>query len=109
MTVQHQQLAAGKWLAMSFFEQMANVGSEVERTILWKNKNTEYSQKALERALELLDLTINDRRNVKRLPELVRVRELLADTFFGDNQFSSSDKSWSSYFYPFNYAARLNY
>lgn len=109
MTAQHQQLASGRWLELSFFEQMANVGSEVERTILWKTKNTEYSQKALDRALELLDLTIADQRNRGRLKELTRVREILVDSFFGDNQFSSSDKSWRSYFYPFNYAARLNH
>ena len=65
---QHKDLAAGHWQELSFFEQMANVGSEVERTISWKNKgNLEYSQKAFERALELLDLTIADKRNQKRL------------------------------------------
>ncbi|MDP2586202.1 MAG: hypothetical protein Q8P32_00295 [Candidatus Komeilibacteria bacterium] len=109
MTYQHQQLASGKWQAMSFVEQMANIGSEVERTIIWKTKNSDYSQKALDRALELLDLSIADNKNRSRLKELLRVRETLADCFFGDNLFSSTDKSWRSYFYPFNYAARLNH
>ena len=31
MTYQHQDLAAGRWKTMSFCEQMANVGSEIER------------------------------------------------------------------------------
>lgn len=30
---QHQQLASGRWAKMPFLEQMANIGSEVERAI----------------------------------------------------------------------------
>ena len=36
--MEHQQLAAGRWRELSFFEQMANIGSETERSIKWKNK-----------------------------------------------------------------------
>ncbi len=109
MKYQHQELAAGRWKKLSFAEQMANVGSEVERTISWREKgNRPYSQKAFERTLELLDLTIVDSKNKKRLRELTRVREALVDYFFGDNQFSSSDKLWRDYFFAFNYAARIN-
>lgn len=110
MTYQHKQLAAGRWLKMAFMEQMANIGSEVERTILWKSKDSkDYSHKALERALELLDLTIGDVKNKSRLKELARLREVLVDYFLFDNQFSSSDRLWRNYFYPFNFAARLNH
>jgi hypothetical protein len=31
----HKELAAGRWLEFSFMEQMANIGSEVERAIKW--------------------------------------------------------------------------
>lgn len=107
MNYQHKQLAGGRWLKFSFIEQMANIGSEVERTILWKEKqNNDYSQKAFERALELLDLTIADSKNKSRLRELTRLREILVDYFFCDNQYLSSNKLWRNYFYPFNYAAR---
>lgn len=85
---------------------MAHVGSEVERTILWREKDKEYSKLALYRALELLDLTIKDPKNKKRLPELLRVRECLVDYFLYDNQYGSSDEKWRNYFYAFNYAAR---
>jgi hypothetical protein len=109
MEIQHKKMAAGHWFKMTFFEQMTNVGSEVERTILWKEKNnSEYSKMAFERALELLDLTISDQRNIKRLKELLRVRETLADHFAFDNEYQSSDKSWRNYFYPFNWAVRAN-
>jgi hypothetical protein len=109
MSVQHRELAAGRWAELTFMEQMANVGSEVERTILWRGRgNAEYSTKALERALELLDLTIADTRNRRRLRELMRVREALTDYFYADNSYGSSDQLWRSYFYAFAYASRRN-
>lgn len=68
MKIQHKKLASGSWNKLTFIEQMANIGSEVERTISWKNKgNTEYSKMAFVRALELLDLTITCPKNLKRL------------------------------------------
>jgi len=106
---QHKELAAGRWKKFSFFEQMANVGSEVGRAINWRNKgDKEYSRLAIERALELLDLTIDDGKNQKKLRELLRLREVLADYFYADNTFASSDRLWQSYFTPFNFAARIN-
>lgn len=107
MTLQHKELAKGKWYKLSFFEQMANIGSEIERTINWRLKNKEYSLLAFYRALELLDLTISDKKNANRLKECVRMREVLADYFLGENEFSSSDTLWRKYFYSFNYAARI--
>jgi len=107
MNVQHKNLAAGKWNSLSFCEQMANVGSEVERTIKWREKkNAQYSQMAFERALELLDFTVADEKNKKRLKELLRLREMLADYFVFENVYRSSDKSFQNYFYAFNFAAR---
>ena len=110
MTTQHTQLAEGRWFNMSFFEQMANIGSEVERALNWKTRNNaDYTQKAFVRALELLDLTLEDARNNRRLPELARVREAIVDYFGGSNEFSSTETSWKKYFLNFAYAARKNY
>ena len=107
MTYRHGELAAGRWFDLSFFDQMANVGAEIGRTISWKNRNRpDYSQRAFERALELLDLTISDRKNRSRLRELLRVREALADCYAFDNTYRSSDESWQRYFYSFQFAAR---
>jgi len=41
-----------------------------------------------------------------RLRELLRVREALADHFFFDNSYRSSDESWQRYFDCFLRAAR---
>jgi hypothetical protein len=108
MTHQHKELANGRWQQLSFFEQMANIGSEVERAIKWRNKgNSDYSYKAFERSIELIDLTKMDSKNSKRLKELCRLKEILVDSF-DKNIYNSSDSSWHSYFHAFNYAARLS-
>ena len=105
--MQHKDLAGGRWQKFSLSEQMANIGSEVGRAINWKNKDEKNSKMAFERGLELLDLTIEDPKNKKRLKELLLVRETLADYFCFDNIYGSSDEKWNNYFYAFNYAANL--
>ena len=110
MSYQHKDLAAGRWSELSFIEQMANIGSEVERALNWKAKNNApYSQKAYERALELVDLTLDCAISSPRLKELARVREAIVDYFFGNNQFMSTESLWRKYFSCFTYAARRNH
>ena len=107
MSYQHKDLAAGRWQKLSFIEQMANIGSEVERALNWRAKhNFDYSQRAFERALELVDLTLDSVTGMARLKEVARVRESIVDFFAGLNQFESTEASWRRYFLPFAYAAR---
>lgn len=104
----HPELAAGRWEEFSFAMQMANVGSEIERAIKWKNKDRlERSQSAFFRALELIDFTIADNKNKSRLGEICRVREVMVDYFFADNRYRSTDESWQKYFRAFNWMANL--
>ncbi|MBI2251519.1 MAG: hypothetical protein HYU63_01960 [Armatimonadetes bacterium] len=108
MNCQHKDLKNGRWFELSFPAQMANVGSEVIRAINWKNKNNpEYSRKAFERALELLNLTISDKKNKNRLKELTRLYEVMVDYFAFNNEYGSTDASWQNYFLAFNYMAKL--
>jgi hypothetical protein len=104
--MQHKQLSEGRWFNLSFFEQMANIGSEVERAISWKNRNKDFSKKAVDRALELLFLSIDDKKNMPRLKELTRVYENIGDYFYGDNVYKSNDLLWQKYFYNFAFAVR---
>ena len=107
MSHQHKELAAGRWYLLSFAEQMANIGSEIERTINWKKKGRhDISSRAFERALELIDLTIADSKNRKRLRELLRVREAVSDHFYFDNFYQSTPESWQRYFNSFLKAVR---
>ena len=102
-----EKLAGGRWFELSFLEQMANIGSEVERTTAWKRKgNRDYERRAFFRMMELIDLTIEDKKNLPRLKEITRMREMLADFFFFDNEYKSTDAFWQKYFFAFAYASR---
>src|SRR3989344_629595 len=101
----HQSLTIEQWQKYSFFMQMANIGAEIGRSIHWREKDAKKSKAAFERGLELLDLTISDPKSKGRLIELCRVREVLADHFYFDDIYGSTDTSWENYFYSFNYAA----
>lgn len=104
----HKGLTLERWFQLSLMEQLANVGTDIQRTINWRNKgNKEYSDAAFDRAIELLDCTIADPKHKGRLKELLCVREALADYFLFDNEYKSSDKLWHDYFYCFNYAAAI--
>jgi hypothetical protein len=108
MTPMHAELAAGRWQTLPLVEQLANVGSEVERALSWAAKgNPDYSRRALERGLELLDLTIADPKHRGRLRELTRLREVLVDYFWGDNVYGSSPRSWHGYFHPYGMAVSI--
>jgi len=104
----HKDLVGEPWNRLSIAEQMANVGCDVERAIRWRNKgNLDYSRSAFERALELLMFTIADPKNIKRLSELCRLKEVLGDYFAGNNEYASTDEGWQKYFFNFNYMAAL--
>jgi len=110
MNRQHRELAGGRWKELSFLNQMANIGSEIERALNWKKKDrSDYCKSSFERALELLDITIENSAGFPRIKELARAREVLVDYFFETNYFASSDESWRKYFFPFMLAARKNY
>lgn len=108
MRIIHKELAAGRWFQLSLMEQLANVGTDIERTIQWRIRgDIESSQQAFERALELIDLTVADPKNKKRLKEVLRAREALVDYFAYNNEYGSTDQLWQNYFYNFNYAAAI--
>ena len=110
MNYQHQGLAAGRWSQLSFLEQMANIGSEVERALKWRSKhNSAYCQQAFERALELADLTLDNLTSFCRLKEVARLRETIVDYFFGTNEYGCDEAFWKKYFLPFTYAARKDF
>jgi hypothetical protein len=108
MSAFHYGLAAGRWRTLPLVEQLANVGSEVERAMKWAAKgNSDYSGRAFERGLELLDLTIADPKHRHRLRELTRLKEVLVDYFWCDNEYGSTPESWHSYFHPYGVAVSI--
>ena len=107
MSTIHQDAAAGNWLGLTLMEQLGNIGSEVERALRWRSKNNqEYTHKAMQRALELIDLTIADPRMTTRLRELTRLREELCDYFFGENTWNTKPEKLSKNFLYYGIPAR---
>lgn len=103
----HKDLAGGRWNTFSLVEQLANVGSEVSRALRAKSAGqTDRMTRALERGLELFDLTIADPKNRKRLREVCRAREVVCDFFYGDNEYGSTPESLDRYFLYFARVAR---
>jgi hypothetical protein len=103
----HSPALRARWKEFSLAVQMANIGSEVERAISWREKgNRVNEQAAFERALELIDFTLEDVKNRGRLKEIARVREAFIDYLVGENLYGSSKANWQSYFYHFAVLAR---
>ena len=66
----HKDLTPERWFKFSLFEQLGNVGSDIDRAISWKKRgNAEYGADAFDRALELLDLTIADKKTMDQSEE----------------------------------------
>src|SRR5438093_9995143 len=108
-TIQHREMAAGRWHELTLAEQLGNVGSEVSRAIRWRPRNERLAEGALVRALELLDLTLSDPRlrgSVARLREIARAREVVVDFLAGSNAYGSTADSFQRYFDAYAVAAR---
>ena len=108
MAIQHKNLATGGWQQLSLAEQLGNIGSEISRALNWRNKDQKIYENAIDRALELLDLTISDPRWQNRLKEIVRTRELLCDATLGGKEYKTTFEDLNRYFFHFALAARVN-
>ena len=92
------------WFGLSTFEQLMHIGDDVEQAInARKNGNTEQCENAIQNALELLELTIIDPQNIRRLSEITNIKPLLLDDFYGKNEYQSTDSGWIKYFACFKH------
>ena len=104
----HRDLAAGRWWQLSLADQLGNVGSELSRANKWKLRDPKIARGALERLLELMDLTLADPRHLRsvaRLREIARTREALVDFLAGSNQYRSTGPALQRYFDAYAVAA----
>jgi len=102
MAILHKNLVSGSWGRLSFAAQLANNGSEVSRVIHWQEAGDKVEkERALARALELLDLTVAESQQRSHTNELARLREVLCDVFAGRSEYGASFESLEDYFLPF--------
>ena len=94
--------------ALDYFpEQLGNVGSEVGRALRAKRQGkAERMWAAIDRALELMDLTIAGATTAAGRRELCRAREVMCDFLVGDNEYGSNATTLDRYFMQFAVAAR---
>ena len=103
----HPELANGRWHVLTLAEQLGNIGSEISRAKSWNERGNRYQVwRALERALELFDLTLADARWKGRLRELCRAREVVCDFIAGNNEYHSTAENLQNYFDGFARQAR---
>jgi hypothetical protein len=107
--VQHSALENGGWSKLSLNEQMGNIGTEVGRIIRAKKQNDQVAMNnALDRALELFDLTMSDGRRKHQLREIARTREVLIDSLAERKEYHSDLTSIDKYLMHFAVASRLS-
>src|SRR3989344_8914661 len=106
MVFKHKELAAGRWYELSLKEQLSNIGSEVLRAARQQGKDEKLFWAAVERALELFDLTLDDPRWKGRRWEIARAREVFCDAVYGGKLYKSSLQDLTRYFDIFAFAAR---
>ncbi len=84
----HKSLAEGRWNNFTKEVQILNIASELSRTKHWLLKgDVKEAENCLIRALELTDLTINDRKwTGSSLRELFRWRGVLAEFYISQNK-----------------------
>ena len=97
-----------RWERFALVEQMANVGSEVERAIrAHRSGQQDRFDRALDRALALFDLTATDRRwRAPQRREVLRAREEFCRLFFDPSVLPDSGEGLRRYFLAFARAAR---
>ena len=101
-------LATGRWNTLTLAEQLANVGSEVDRAVAaWAAQRSDRFERALARALELFDLTAADERwRGARRREVLRAREEFCRLFFDDESAPGAVGTLREYFLRFAVLAR---
>ena len=106
--IQHKELASGQWYKLSLVEQLGNIGSEIHRAVIFKQKDEARYMSAYTRALELIDFTLEDRRwKGLRLQELARAREMICDAILDGGEYGMTFEYLDNYFFGFAYAARV--
>lgn len=93
------------WAALDVFNQMGNIGSEVGRAFNAKRRGKErWMMSAFYRGMDLMNATVESwaARGDGRIKELLRARELFAESILTDRE----DPTLEKYFMEFAMAAR---
>ena len=106
----HSEEVRRDWHNYPITYQMGNIGSEVSRALKWTSKgNKKRTDKAIDRALELFDFTIEANiDNHPRLTEILKAREEFCDYFFNHNSYHTDPAQMQKYYDGFVMMSRLS-
>lgn len=90
-----------RWFALSFVQQMINIGNEVKRGLKY-DLDTDKKAMFFEKALQYTQLTMKDCKNAHVLPELLISKEVLED-YFGEHNLACSGEQISRYYQAYQY------
>ena len=78
----HRNLESAKWRKFSVKQRELMIANELNRAKNWIEKNDlEEVKNCYERALELLDLTVEITKSASRLKEYLRLREMIGKLY----------------------------
>jgi len=87
-----------RWSQFSFAQQIGHIGSEISRARHWEKENeTANKDSALIRALELINLTIEDKKKQGGVKEIARLRELVCDQLIQTQEYNITLKELQTY------------
>ena len=90
-----------KWFSLSLVEQMLNIGNEVKRAVRFDDSH-EKRDPFLNKAIAYTDLTIEDPKNSRVIPELAMSREILED-YKNGTLCACSKEQMTKYYGDFRY------
>ena len=86
------------WHGLTLPRQMGNIGSEIARARHWEGQGDDARRDAaIERALELIDLTRCDPRRRTGLREICRLREVVCDWYLRCGAYAVSPAALQEY------------
>lgn len=106
----HSDETRRDWQNHDITYQMGNIGSEVSRSLKWSaSGNVKRADKAIDRALELFDFTIEaNLDNHARLTEILKARDEFCDYFFANNSYHTDPVRMQKYYDGFVMIERLS-
>ena len=96
-------MTAERWFELNIFEQMSNIAGEIKRFIDSRNSyangetKTDYSGFYYDKALSLIDMTAQDPKNARRLPEFEDDKEELRQLRDGEVSDEYIMDYWNQY------------
>ena len=90
-----------KWYSMPVNVQIANIGSEVERALRWKDRDPKKAENFCRKAISFWEIVKSDPKNRFREEEFQTAMDELEDFFLGENLYQTTEQDLRRYYDAF--------